>query len=94
MSHVGRSGVVRCDHCGKVVQGLPDIVRIGDKERHFCSEASCMEEFFVERFRDSINGEVEKQVREEFNFLHKQVCPACRHRFITKTNMVLEGKKS
>lgn len=66
---------------------MPDSIKIGDKLRHFCPESSCMEEFFIERYRDSINKEVEKQVRVEFNFLHKQVCPACRWRIISKTNV-------
>jgi hypothetical protein len=47
-----------------------------------------MKEFFVERLRDVINQEVDKQVRIEFNFLHKQICPACRRRIISKTNML------
>lgn len=83
---VGRSEAFQCDHCGKVIQGLPDLVRIGDKLRHFCPEAPCMEEFFVERLRDIINQEVEKQVRIEFNWLHSQICPACRRRIISNTN--------
>lgn len=83
---VGKSGAVKCDHCAEVIVGPSDVVKIGDKERHFCAEASCMEEWCVERWRDSINKEVEKQVREEFTFLHRQVCPACRFRIMKATN--------
>lgn len=82
---VGKTEVARCDQCGWVINDkIPDTVKIGDVLRHFCPESECMELFFIERLRHIINREVEKQVREEFNFIHKQVCPACRHRLITK----------
>jgi hypothetical protein len=31
---------------------------------------------------EHITEEVEKKAREEFNFLHKQICPSCRRRIL------------
>ena len=76
---VGKSGVVSCDQCGKVIVGQADVFRRGTVEHHFCKNG-CLNQYILEDFNDHIGNEVEKKVREEFNLIHKQVCPACRYR--------------
>lgn len=89
--HVGKgTGATRCDHCGTVVVGVPDSVKIGDKLRHFCPEVSCMEQFFLERFRPEIEKLVDRRYREEAEYLFTLICPACKSRFRTLTNMQLK----
>jgi ribosomal protein S27E len=90
---VGRSEAVRCDVCGDMIVGSPDLVRIGDKERHFCGESTCMEEFFIERCRPALTKEAERLARIEREFLYKLICPSCRHRFITKANAGVDQLK-
>lgn len=47
---IGKSGAVTCDFCGEVVVGVPDIIRKGKKELHFCTcacgeiECSCQDD--------------------------------------------------
>jgi len=86
MSRLGKSDVTKCDFCGDVITHShgPDTLKIGDKLRHFCPESDCLQGFFIERYLHEINLEVEKRTREEFNMIHRQVCPACRHRLVTK----------
>ena len=77
---VGKSGVVSCDFCGSVVIGDADLIRKDGIESHFC-KGGCMEEYLYEHYcRDKIEEAVEPKVREEFNLIHKQVCPACKYR--------------
>lgn len=76
---VGKSDVVRCDYCGEVIVGRADSLTRGGQTKHFC-QGTCMDAHFREHYNDVIVGEVQKQVREEFNFIHKQVCPACKYR--------------
>lgn len=77
---VGKSGVVSCDHCGEVVVGDADSIRRDGIETHFC-QGSCMNDYLYEQYMsDAIEQKVEPRVREEFNTIHKQVCPACKYR--------------
>jgi ribosome-binding protein aMBF1 (putative translation factor) len=77
---IGKSGAVTCDFCGKVVVGDADCIRRDRNEMHFCRGA-CMDEYLYEHhMRDTIEQKVEPRVREEFNTIHKQVCPACKYR--------------
>jgi len=76
---VGKSGVVRCDLCGEVIVGSADSLTRSGQTKHFC-QGTCLDAYLREHCNDVIVGEVQKQVREEFNFIHKQVCPACKYR--------------
>ena len=90
---VGKTDVARCDFCGKMIGVQPDLVKIGDKLRHFHPESDCMKEFFLDRLQDVVNERVERGRQEELIFLYKLSCPACRWRFITKANMLLSWLK-
>ena len=77
---VGKSDAVRCDFCGEVVAGEPDIIRTDGDEVHFCNR-TCLDEYLFEHYcRDKIEEAVEPRVKEEFKLIHKQVCPACKYR--------------
>jgi len=77
---VGKTEVVRCDFCGELVAGEPDIIRADGEEFHFCGR-SCLNEYLFENYcRDKIEESVEARVREEYKLIHKQVCPACKYR--------------
>lgn len=77
---VGKSGVVSCDFCGNVVVGDADTIRRGKDEHHFCPDR-CLDEYLFDHYcRDKIEESIEPRVREEYNTIHKQVCPACRYR--------------
>ena len=76
---VGKSGVVKCDHCEKVVAGEPDVFTRAGEVRHFC-QGICLDGYFLELYRDLVNKEVDRRTKEENNLIHKQVCPACRQR--------------
>ena len=76
---VGKSDVVRCDRCGEIVVGQSDNYTRSGLTRHFC-RGTCMDAHFREQYNDIIVGETQKKVREEYNFIHKQVCPACKYR--------------
>ena len=44
----------------------------------FCSP-DCMVEYLWD---EKIRNEIDREVRKEMNWLHKQICPACRRRII------------
>jgi hypothetical protein len=46
------------------------------KEVDFCSW-DCFQLYF---FDEAIQKEIDRKVRREFNWLHKQICPACVRR--------------
>lgn len=70
---------VRCRHCSKEVgPHRVTLIRHGE-ESHlvtFC-DADCMAEFLWDT---EIKDEIDRQVRKELNWLHKNVCPACKRR--------------
>ena len=77
-----KTGVLICHHCEKPVRG--SYVRLThesgrgppDVEMLFC-DGDCMREHFWD---EEITEEIDKKVQEERNWVHKQVCPACRRR--------------
>jgi hypothetical protein len=49
------------------------------KNKHtieYCSSDCMIEHLYDEQIRE----EIDREVRKEFNWLHKQICPACRRR--------------
>lgn len=75
-------GTVICYHCDLPAER--EHIRLthrflgeaDDVDLDFCS-GDCLKEFLYD---ESIRDEIERRVKEEHNWLHKQICPACRRR--------------
>jgi len=84
---IGRTGVQRfpaCSHCANPCdRELYEVSHsFKGKERltkHYCSLECMREEMGVE---EHIVQEVGSRTRQEYNWLHKQICPSCRRRII------------
>jgi len=76
---VGKSGLLQCDFCGNLIQGLADSVTRGNQTRHYC-QSSCLDAAFKEYYSGVVEREVERRTREEYTLLHKRVCAGCANR--------------
>lgn len=80
-SRIGKTGIILCSHCGFATKDERLIftheTAEGEKTEVYCG-TECLKEAL------DIVGEIEARVadkvRDEFNLIHKQVCPRCRHR--------------
>jgi hypothetical protein len=85
---LGRTGIRRypdCSFCSKPCEHEQYEVShsFTNKEpetKHFCSLTCLRDAMGIE---EHIVQEVESRTRQEFNWLHKQVCPSCRRRIIS-----------
>ena len=84
---IGRTGVERfpsCSHCDNPCEHEQYEVSHAFKGKEritktYCSLECLKEEMGIEEY---ITQQVESRTRAEFNWLHKQICPACRRRII------------
>lgn len=72
--------VDRCLHCRQPIkkERVTLSYQRGDVAQTdlFCS-SDCMTEYLWD---EAIHERIDREVRKEINFLHKQICPSCRRR--------------
>lgn len=82
---IGKTGIVVCTMCKLPCEKevfFSGHRFVGEKEdalSEFCS-VGCRDDY--EGVAERIEEEVDKKVREEFNLLHKSVCPSCVRRLL------------
>jgi hypothetical protein len=79
--------VPRCSFCdnlclGEQLEFTHKFSDGGSATKILCSMECLLEEMGL---NDYITKEVERRTRREHNWLHKQVCPRCRARIISRT---------
>ena len=85
---IGRTGLARqpdCSHCAKPCEHEQyevshSFTNQEPKMKIYCSLECMREEMGIE---EHIVQEVESRTRQEYNWLHKRICPACRRRIIS-----------
>lgn len=76
----------KCAHCSSIIEKESVTLEYRlEKETYdyvrkkvYCSANCMVEALYDERIRD----EIDREVRKELNWLHKQICTACRRRIM------------